>query len=145
MRKRWLLRTGWGLLIAPRVGFRVLGTSSRDDYAARAKIEQGHRVAKGVTTAIGKRWRQTQTFPHSNEEAGIAPPEAFGGPYVESLAVTDNASIVVRYVNSAKLPNGVRGRAIVFVPKPEADGLNWDCTKGDMPGNFRPRNCRGVE
>ena len=61
------------------------------------------------------------------------------------LTVTGTGSVVLRYVDSAKLPKGVRGRAIVFVPKPEGDGLKWDCTRGDRPARLRPRKCRDVE
>jgi type IV pilus assembly protein PilA len=145
VRKRWLLHIGWGLLNVTFVSFILLSNSAREDYTACAQMGEGYAVANGEKTGIGERWRETQTFPHSNEEAGIAPPEELGGTYLESLTVTVNGSVMLRYVDSAKLPKGVRGRTIVFVPMPERDGLKWDCTRGDVPGRLRPRKCRTVE
>lgn len=143
--RRWLLHLLWGLYCVAFVSFATLTAIAPSNYTNRAKVYEGFGVAFAARTAISEHWRQTQTLPRSNEEAGIGLPEEFAGSYVESLTVTGGGSVVLRYEDSAKLPEEARGRSIVFVPKPDGDNLQWDCTGGDMPRKLRPRDCRAAE
>lgn len=101
-------------------------------------VEKGLMLAMALQAAIENNYKSRGELPTSVDDLGAAArmvPDA--GEGVESLTVEDGV-IVIDYAASGDLSGGT----IRMTPTPGADGLEWDCSGGTLPAEYRPDECR---
>ncbi len=117
------------------------------DYTVRAKVSEGLNAAGAAKTAVADTWNSRGSWPTNNAVAGLAAATDFATKYVKSLTVsgTANSSTITILLNGTAL--GITTDYNVgFLGTPNnAGGVDWDCTNtagSDLPGKYRPANCR---
>ncbi|HTT07452.1 MAG TPA: pilin [Gammaproteobacteria bacterium] len=107
------------------------------DYTIRARVTEGIGMAAAAKTAVSEYRLSRTAFPADNSAAGVA--NTISSKFVTGLTVTSGV-ITVTY---ATLGNtNADGKTITFAPTLSNSTVQWICTGGNMPGKYRPANCR---
>lgn len=107
------------------------------DYTVRARVTEGVNLAAAARTAVSETRISTNSYPTSNEEAGID--DTISSQYVDSVEVGADGVITVTFRNISQL--GSEG-TIEFEPAFIQGSVRWRCDGGDMENKYRPANCR---
>ena len=108
----------------------------------RGRVTSGFRVAWASKEAVNAYYARSQRFPSINQEVDLPPPSQIRSSFVREVAIGTGGVITIRYSQSERLAAATRGRNIVFKPSMGAKRVEWDCTGGDLPDEYRPSSCR---
>jgi type IV pilus assembly protein PilA len=129
------------IFLLPLVCVAELFMSSRGSYTKRATVTEGLSLASAAKTAIAEIYANTGTFPDSNVEAGLGPPNSFSGYSVSSIEVYPSGAITVTY-GSEEIDRRLIDQTMLLVPSIDSGALSWDCRGGTLPAKYRPSSCR---
>ena len=111
------------------------------DYTVRAKVVEVVNSAMPCKLGVAEAYMSSGgTFPTTVAAAGCT---TVATKYVASVAV--GAAGIVTVTSAAAGLGGsptANGQTIIFTPAGSASGVDWTCTGGNMPGKYRPANCR---
>ncbi|MGF2684914.1 pilin [Marinobacter sp. DUT-3] len=105
------------------------------DYTTRAKITEGIAAANAARTTVSEYRISTANWPDNATSAGYTSPDS---QYVTAVTI-NNTTISVAFKADAGV---TAGSTIVYRGTVNAGSVEWTCTDGDVPGKFRPANCR---
>ena len=107
------------------------------DYTTRAQISEGVTLASAARTASSEHYLTQGDWPTDNDEAGYTSPET---DLVSGIAI-DDETITITYKEFGGLDEA--DQTITFVGSDATGGgIEWDCTGGTVPNNYRPADCR---
>lgn len=110
------------------------------DYTVRAQVSEGLQLAAGPRAAVEEHYGANGVYAADNTEAGLDPPEAISGLYVDNVVVYDGA-IIVTYGNSAH--SQIHGATLELLPVGYPDGrIEWECSSPDIKSQHLPGFCR---
>lgn len=92
------------------------------------RLTEGLGVAAGVRNAMTKYYRSHNSWPGSNVEMGLAPPEGYTVNTLQSLTVLPNGKIVLLFVPS----RGKEEKVFLQGAANKADDITWACTSPDI-------------
>ena len=104
------------------------------DYTVRAKVSEALVFASPVRTAVTEHYANTKTWPKTLKEIDISP-DSLSDAHGNRVALLPQG--VVEVAVAAR-----QGKTILYVPTPEGERLNWDCTGGTLLPRDRPSSCR---
>lgn len=124
----------------------VIAVPIFSEYRTRAKISEGVHIVANVLLNVEETYRETGSWPDSNDSAGIAEPAEFATQWVNEIVVEhdndDKARIRIVY-NYATVGGGIQPNDdIIFKPIAVSGRTNWDCTDGAIASYYRPQRCR---
>ncbi len=141
VRRRWILHIVWALLaIFCFLVVVVLPFKPNSNYTARAKVLDGLDLGTVARAAVSAFWQEQKRFPASNAEAALS--ENIDGTYVQSVVIGAQGVVTITYREGSFPSADGAGPIIVLRPKATAAGVEWNCKGGDMPDEYRPRDCR---
>jgi type IV pilus assembly protein PilA len=110
------------------------------DYTIRAKVTEGINLASAAKVSVSEFRISQANWPTGAGTAG------FDGDmdtqYVRRISTSGSGSLTVTFSPTIGIP-GVAGEStIVFQGSYNAAAVEWNCTGGDMPAQYRPANCR---
>ena len=135
---------------------------SYQDYTSRAKVVEAYSLGEGAQKSVAEYYGRWGKLPENNAEAGLAPPEAYRGRYVRTVAV--EAGGVIRITMQLAGDNSAVLYSLYLRPAtPEGSVtgvLSWICNAGSKadlkglvvagkagidlpPKKFLPASCRG--
>lgn len=110
------------------------------DYTVRAKISEGLGVMTSIKLAVTETHQATGSFPTTNSQAGVN--DSITTDYVQGITVTPGGIIRVSFDDSAVGIGSSSNSTILMTPTYNNGSVAWDCTGGDLPDKYRPRQCR---
>ena len=112
------------------------------DYTVRAKVSEGMSVASAAKLAVAETLDSTGSFPTSNSAAGLPTAASITGNNVSSVTVGASGVITILYSTGIGGNPPADGKNIQLEPTGNAGSTSWTCTGGDVPGKYRPAECR---
>ena len=107
------------------------------DYTRRTHIAEGLTLANDAKIAITEYYSTFGDYPTNNQTLGLPLPSTITGNAVQSIAV-DRDKIIITYNTKVEA-----GSNIIIEARGATDAsVIWDCTKGSVPGKYRPASCR---
>lgn len=99
------------------------------DYTIRGRVAEAYSLAGLGKAGVGEYYGRWGRFPENNAAAGLFPPEAYRGRYVQSMEIKDGTiRIVVRIDQSKAQTYALYLRPAL--PEPSAFGvISWVCNK----------------
>jgi len=108
------------------------------DYTTRAKVTEGIGLAAAAKSAVSEYYVSQATMPTSNAQAGLEP--TISSNYVQTVTVGTSGIITVAFNPTT---SGVGStNTMQFAPTAQNGSIDWTCTGGTVPDNFRPAICR---
>jgi type IV pilus assembly protein PilA len=108
-----------------------------EDYTKRAYVSDGINLVTLVRTAVSEHYVSENVWPTNNLEVGISASTDINGNSVKGVAV--NQSLITITYNNKVLDDGT----ITFRANVQNGAvINWVCTGGTVPMNYRPPVCR---
>jgi TM2 domain-containing membrane protein YozV/Tfp pilus assembly major pilin PilA len=109
------------------------------DYTSRAKVQAAMPLINQTRQKVTQVIVQKHFLPSENLLAGV--PENISNEYVESLTLSDDAQMIVKF----RIPHLARDgkNTIIWTPVEEGGAVTWHCLGGSMPDKYRMRECRG--
>ena len=97
-----------------------------EKYLAAAYISEGFQKSMVVKMYISQYFSEKDKLPSSNTELGIPEPASFKGNALDSIEVTANGIITLKYNKMSGVSNGV----IYLVPdvSNSISGIAWQCS-----------------
>lgn len=145
VRERRFLHVAWGLLSFAVLAFSAYlywFVSQHAHASTRAQVQEGFLLARPLKMRVEELWREHGKLPSHAAELAAPSPDTFSGSYTESVTAGDGGALVIRFADTTDLPADARQRSIVLVPRTYDTELRWNCTGGDLPEKYRPRECR---
>jgi hypothetical protein len=108
--------------------------SAHQGYEMRARVNEVVFAGAAYRTAVTEFFWNKERFPLNLEEIG-----GYSGPHrcVKGITLEKDGSLRV----VAGFPP-LDGQSILFTPTVRGREVSWTCTGGDIPGKYRPSNCR---
>lgn len=107
------------------------------NYATRTKAAEGLTLFSPAKKAVAEFGMAEARFPDNNAEAGLNDPEDYTGNHVESVTVTANGVVRVKFSDP-----GLQFGELVFTPSMVAGGsVRWVCSTA-IPHTLVPKSCR---
>ncbi len=106
------------------------------DYTIRAKVSEAAVLADGAKTAVAEFRISENSWPGSNESAGMSP--TISSKYVSSVLVSGSGVITASISNTAV---GASGN-LVLTPTFGNGVVDWSCTDSTISSQYLPSNCR---
>ncbi len=113
------------------------------DYAVRAQISDGLRLASGAKSAVTEFFQERGSMPGDNTAAGLASASAIQGKYVESVAVgAGDGVITVTFGNDVN--QVISGESVTLTADTSEPGsVQWVCDSGGViEDKHLPSACR---
>ena len=105
------------------------------NYTMRAQVAEGLTLASGAKNAIWEYYAQHNTFPNSNQSAGLASAGSISGNYVSSVTVTSGL-IEMTYGKNAN--SNLLNKVLYLSATGNGASLQWTCTTS--PGGVAAAN-----
>lgn len=113
------------------------------DFQTRARVAEGLGQIGPFKNALAIYYLSDGTWPTSNAEAGLSPPESYSSEFIARVEVAGGGSGHVTITFTAEaVPSSGGPATIVFAPQASGGGFTWDCTGGTLADKYRPGNCR---
>ncbi len=113
------------------------------DYAVRAQVSDGLRLASGAKSAVTEYFQEHGSMPASNTQAGLAGASNIQGKYVSSVAVGAGDGVIsVTFGNDAN--QVISGEAVTLTADTSQPGsVQWVCdSAGVIEDKHLPSACR---
>jgi len=113
------------------------------DYTKRAKMSEVLGFLDAAKNAVAETYLSTNSFPTTNDAAGLAAAASLTSTYVESVTVGTGGKITaaIQGTNDTTLDGG----SIVMTPAGSDAGVAWACTVSSTAiQKWVPQNCRTV-
>lgn len=107
-------------------------------YDRKARVAEGILMASPIKHGVFEYYASTGGFPADNSAAGAADPLDYITNAVNRIDVSGN-TITISY---AVTVNPAGSNEIKIVASTSGARLNWDCTTGSLPSEYRPSACR---
>lgn len=107
------------------------------DYSTRAKVSEGLVLASPFKTLVAEHYLASGNFPESGSDIGALTQH---GNWVKSVQIIEGI-IIIEY-DSTKLAALGGNNIIVLTPSFERNMFTWDCKGGNIPDEYRPKNCK---
>ncbi|WP_028388018.1 pilin [Legionella fairfieldensis] len=105
------------------------------NYMIRARVTEGLNLATTAKLAVAEATMTNQALPATQEVTGYTSPKSTAN--VQSISIEPKGVIAITYTKLAG--NGT----LLLVPTLQPGGdLNWSCTEGTLPKQYRPMSCR---
>lgn len=109
-------------------------------YSIRAQVAEGLGLTGPLTLALAAYRNDNGSFPSSNSEAALPPPDAYAGKYVESIGINGNV-ISILYGNEANAL--INGRFVTLTAAGTDGSVRWTCAGGgSISSSYLPPSCR---
>lgn len=119
----------------------AISVPAYNDYTIRAQVSEGFSLAGPAKAAIAEYYQDTRDWPVDNQAAGLEEPRAFGGSYVESVAI-DSGVILVTY-GGELAHESLQGKQLILNPNADLlPAVEWMCYSPDIPSRQLPAMCR---
>ena len=111
------------------------------DHLIRSQVSEGISVAGTARAAVWEYASNHGSLPTHNPDAGLPDPVDISSKYVSQVKI-GTGGIEVTYGNDAN--TAINGSTLVIRPALAADesAVNWDCSEGTLPPQYRPTRCR---
>ncbi len=106
------------------------------NYSQRAQVKLAIEEMLPLKKMVNKFYQFNQYLPDSNTLAGLDEPHIIKGGHEVRMFKKG----IRLYMNS--LSSEVDTQTIIFAPFLRGETMEWDCTGGTLPQNYRPPNCR---
>ena len=111
---------------------------SYQDYTKRSHVTEGLALASTAKLSVAEYYSSEGSFPISNAKAGLVSATDITGNAVNSVSIGTSGVITITYNDKVE-----SGKTIVLTPSATSGGsVKWDCTGGNINGNYRPARCR---
>jgi type IV pilus assembly protein PilA len=110
-------------------------------YTIRAQVAEGLTLASAVKAPVATSFLDRGEAPVNNADAGLSPPEAASGRYVESIHV-DNGVIVITFGYDAHAQ--IDGLTLTLTPYETRDlSVVWRCGMAPVPAGLDEMGTEG--
>jgi Tfp pilus assembly protein PilE len=118
----------------------AIAVPAYQDYIIKAQVVEGVTLADDAKTSLAAYRQQHGHWPKNNQQAGLSPPEAIKGRYVDQVTVDGSGTIRVHF--SATAPSQANAqlddKTLLFNP----EGSSWRCHSDDIVDKYLPTACR---
>ena len=112
------------------------------DYTVRAKVSEVIGLAAKDKASISEYYISMGAMPASTSAAGVSD-DTDQSTYVSGIVFSQTSStIAAMQYTLTNLTTGADTKTIFFTGTGASTGVSWSCTGGDLPGKYRPANCR---
>lgn len=105
-------------------------------YTKRAHIAEGLALANGAKVAITDYYSTFGKYPIDNLDVGIMQAESIKSSSVRSIAVSAS-KVVITYNTKV-----ISGTTVELSGVMLGSSIQWSCSGGSVPVQYRPSNCR---
>ncbi|MHA7832986.1 MAG: pilin [Algiphilus sp.] len=112
------------------------------DYTIRSKVSEVMVLASAARTNVGEYYLSTGSMPATTGEAGINT-NADQSEYVSAIAFATSSTGTLLTYTLANLGGSADGATFEYLITGNNNGVQIDCTGGDLEDKYRPANCRG--
>ncbi len=105
-------------------------------YVLRAKVMEGVNFVRPIQQQVVAYRETNHAMPKDNVELGLESPLLAGSG---TVIVVNKGSIELKLRDDNA---SINGQTILFIPRSDAEGVQWSCTEGSMEERFRPIMCR---
>jgi type IV pilus assembly protein PilA len=124
------------MLILAIIGFLVLiGLPSYRSYIVRSQVLEGLTLAAPIKQKIVEYYMLQGHLPQQNLSQFQVKPQSHS---IESLQVKSGGAIVITFASIDQLSKPT----IILVPTDHQGMIDWDCTGGTLPREYRPQRCQ---
>ena len=111
------------------------------DYTIRSKVTEGLNLAGAAKTAVAETYSSKGTFPTAQASYGLPSAASINGQNVNYVSVGTNGLITIQYKTLGG--DASSNKTLELQPSTASAGaMTWICTGGNLPGKYRPANCR---
>ena len=112
-----------------------------NSYSNDKKIESGLQLAFETRNKVSQFILKTNFWPNQNIDANLD--KNISNEIIESIIISENALMTVT-LRAEALGTEV-SKTIIFKPRFSKGKLIWNCTKGTLDNELRPRNCKNIQ
>ncbi|RDZ27507.1 pilin [Lysobacter silvisoli] len=113
------------------------------DYTVRAKVMQSFSEANALKAAVAEHMAANGRCP-SNGDDGFGDAQDYATATTAQIKIgTMQNGHCAMELELRGLGPGADGKTVWFEAQQQGNAVNWDCTGGDLPGRYRPQECRG--
>jgi type IV pilus assembly protein PilA len=111
------------------------------DYAVRAQVGEGLKLASGAKAAVTEYYQDAGVFAADNATAGLSAANTITGNYVSQVEVTGGGVLQVTFGNDVNFR--INGAKLNLSPVDNLGSVQWICT-GDavLVAKWLPASCR---
>ena len=132
---------------------KAMPNAEASDDGIRLRVKEGLNLAGAAKQAVSETFEKQGKFPgvgnNSDANAVYGLPTEDGIPrimassYVKGIAALDSGVLRITYNDNLGGDPSANGRTILLKPTMRNNQIiDWDCTGGTMPAEYRPRSCR---
>ncbi|MFZ5663283.1 MAG: pilin [Pseudomonadota bacterium] len=134
---------GFGLIelmivVASVAALAAIALPAYQIYAVRSQVAEGFSVASGARDAVVTYYGERGSFPPSNGDAGMPPPDTYSSRYLSSVSVTAAGQIEIPFAPSAHAL--IAGQTLVLEAHPAGGSISWTCS--GLDSRLLPAPCR---
>ena len=111
------------------------------DYTIRAKVSEVLTIASAARTSVAEYYISTGNMPTSTTAAGINT-DASQSDYITNIAFATSAGGTELTYTLGGLGGTADGKTFIYQVNGGTNGVQVDCTGGDLEAKYRPANCR---
>ncbi len=113
------------------------------DYTVRSKVSEGLNLAGAAKLAVAETYDSEGSFLSANNGSyGLPSAGSINGNYVSQVAVGASGLITITYNQNLGGNPTANGQTMTLRPTARQGSMEWTCTGGNMPGKYRPSECR---
>ena len=113
------------------------------DYTVRSKVSEGLNLAGAAKLAVAETFDSEGSFLSANNGSyGLPSAGSINGNYVSQVAVGASGLITITYNQNLGGNPTANGQTMTLRPTARQGSMEWTCTGGNMPGKYRPSECR---
>ena len=112
------------------------------DYTIRTKISEVMVVASAAKTTTSEFYLSSQRMPASADQAGVNTNSA-QSEFLNAIDFGTNGTSAFLSYTLTNLGDEVNAATIIFTGTGNSNGVQWDCTDGNLLDKYRAANCRG--
>ena len=113
------------------------------DYTVRSKVSEGLNLAGAAKLAVAETFDSEGSFLSANNGSyGLPSAGSINGNYVSQVGVGASGLITITYNQNLGGNPTANGQTMTLRPTARQGSMEWTCTGGNMPGKYRPSECR---
>ena len=114
----------------------AVAVPSYQEYTARAQISEAITITSSYKTPLAEFYESTGSYPSNLTSIGTTT----SGKYVNSVTLSSSGTNVTLTATMRSTTNpGIQNSTLILTSN---DGLQWDCSGGDVETRYRPGTCK---